>query len=164
MELELDVLRKMNSTEGAAVRPCGSTPASVSLPGLLSLWNEIEFRSEAKEIFIKEWKSANSCSGAVPATKGAEARWEMIKHVTLIVHFISNLMPPLIWQHEPVSLEVGNSCSRRPGSSEGCGWDCCVGFRPGGGGGVLVCEAQARCSPPRRRCLAQRLLTGPSPS
>ena len=42
-----------------------------------------------------------------------EDSWEMIKHVTFIVHFISNLMPPLIWQHELVSLEVGDSCSRR---------------------------------------------------
>ena len=37
----------------------------------LSLWNETEFSSEAKEIFIKEWKNANSCSRAVPGTKGS---------------------------------------------------------------------------------------------
>ena len=94
----------------------------------------------------------------------AEDRWETIKHVTLIMHFISNLMPPLIWQHEPVSLAVGNACSRRPALLRRLRLGLLCRFPSGRRGGVLVCEAQARCSPPRGRCLAQRLLTGPSPS
>ena len=77
----------------------------------------------------------------------AEDRWEMIKHVTLIVHFISNLMPPLSGSTNQSAWRLGTPAPGDQRSSGGCGWDCCVGFRPGGG---------AEFSSVRRRRVAHR--------
>ena len=41
--------------------------------------------------------------------------WGWFKDITFIVCFVSNLMPPLIWQEVPVhSPEVGDPCIRYP--------------------------------------------------
>ena len=94
-----------------------------------------------------------------------EDSWEMIKHVTFIVHFISNLMPPLIWQHEPVSLEVRDSCSRRNAVLKRLQVGLfCRFLSVRRGAGFLPMRRRRVAYRPRPRCLAQLLCTGPSPS
>ena len=94
--------------------PVSPPPARVLLPGVFWAYGmRLSSVQRQKRSLSKNGQMQTPALEQCQGPRVPEDSWEMIKHVTFIVHFISNLMLPLIWQHEPVSLEVGDSCSRR---------------------------------------------------